>query len=55
MLQHAHRDAVTFMHVAGEGGQAEGDEGLRLLQACTDACGELGLASLRLQSVTATM
>ena len=54
-LQHAGPDGATFAHAAGDNGQSDGDDGLRLLQACMDACGDLGLASLRLQSVTATM
>ncbi len=36
-------------------GAPEADEGLRRMQACMDSCGNLGLASLRLQSVTTAM
>ena len=46
------RHCVLLLAGTPEGG---GDEGLRLMQACMDSCGDLGLASLRLQSVTAAM
>ncbi len=36
-------------------GVPEADDGLRLMQICMDSCGSLGLASLRLQSVTTAM
>ena len=38
-----------------DAGAPEADEGLRLMQACMDTCGDLGLASLRLQTVTTAM